>query len=404
MNSRDRLFTALAHREPDRVPLDLGSTQVSTIHVAAYRNLCRYLGIDPEPVEMADIVQQVVRPGEALLDRFGVDTRGLFPMTSHNSGFEDLEDVGDAWRHVDEWGLTQQLKKEHGYWWAQVGFPLSGPTVDPAALAAYPWPNAADPRRIDGLRARAAEFRGAGKVVVCKGLCAGMFEMAQRLRGMENCLCDLLADPDTAAHLLDNVLRLKIEFWSMLLDELGDLVDIVAEGDDYGTQQSQLISPGTYKRLIAPRLRELIGFIKQKHAEKRPPGEPGYVFFHSCGNVRPYLPDFIDMGIDILNPVHGTATGMEPAALKRDFGREITFWGGGVDTQGVLPNGTPQQVRDDVRRNVEVLMPGGGFVFNTVHNIQAEVPPENVVAMWEALREMGGEARQGPYGLSGGMV
>lgn len=389
MNSRERLFATLAHREPDRVPLDLGSTQVSAIHVAAYRNLCRHLDIDPEPVEMADIVQQVVRPGEELLGRLQVDTRGLFPRTSHNWGFDDLEDVGDAWQHVDEWGFTQQFKKEHGHWWAQVGFPLSGPTVDPAALAAYPWPNAVSPRRIEDLREQAAAFRNAGKIVVCKGLCAGMFEMAQRLRGMENCLCDLLADPDTAAYLLDNILRLKIEFWTMLLDELGDLVDIVAEGDDYGTQQSQLISPDTYKRLIAPRLRELVGFIKRKHAEKRSGDEPGYVFFHSCGNVRPYLPDFIDMGIDILNPVHVTATGMEPAALKRDFGRDITFWGGGVDTQGVLPNGTPQQVCDDVRRNVEALMPGGGFVFNTVHNIQAEVPPENVMAMWEALREAG---------------
>ncbi len=390
MNSRERLFTALAHREPDRVPFDLGGTQVSTIHVVAYRNLCCHLGIEPEPIEMADVVQQVVRPGEALLGRLEVDTRGLFPLTSHNWGFENPADVGDAWQHVDEWGLTQQLKKEHGHWWAQVGFPLDGPTVDAAALAAYPWPNAADPRRIKGLREQAAACRAAGKVVVCKGLCAGMFEMAQRLRGMSNCLCDLLADPDTAAHLLDDVLRLKIEFWTMLLDELGDLVDIVAENDDYGTQESQLISYETYRRLIAPRLRELIGFIKRKHAAKRAPGEPGYVFFHSCGNVRPYLPNFIDMGIDILNPVHTTAKGMEPAALKNDFGRDITFWGGGVDTQHVLPSGTPQQVRDDVRRNVEALMPGGGFVFTTVHNIQAEVPPENVVAMCEALRDAGG--------------
>ena len=392
MDSRTRLLTALAHREPDRVPFDLGGTQVSTIHVAAYRNLCRHLGIDPEPVEMADVVQQVVRPGEELLRRLEVDKRGLFPLTSHNWGFEQLDDAGDAWQHVDEWGFTQQLKKEHGHWWSQVGFPLDGPAVDAAALADYRWPHAADPRRIEGLREQAAAFRAAGKVVVCKGLCAGMFEMAQRLRGMSNCLCDLLADPGTATALLDNILRLKIEFWTMLLDELGDLVDVVAENDDYGTQQSQLISHDTFKRLMAPRLRELIGFIKRKHAEKRLAGEPGYVFFHSCGNVRPYLPDFIDMGIDILNPVHVTATGMEPAALKRDFGRDISFWGGGVDTQSILPGGTPEQVRDDVRRNVEALMPGGGFVFNTVHNIQAEVPPENLMAMWEALREAGAYA------------
>lgn len=389
MDSRERLLTALAHREPDRVPFDLGGTQVSTIHVAAYRSVCRHLDIDPESVEMADVVQQVVRPGEELLGRLEVDTRGLFPLTSHNWGFDRLEDVGNAWRHVDEWGLTQQLKKEHGHWWSQIEFPLDGAVVDATALAAYQWPNAADPRRIEGLREQAAAIRAAGKVVVCKGLCAGMFEMVQRLRGMSNCLCDLLADPETATHLLDNVLRLKIEFWDMLLDELGDLVDVVAECDDYGTQQSQLISYTTFKQLIAPRLRELCGFLKRKHAEKRVADEPGYLFFHSCGNVRPYLSDFIDMGVDILNPVHVTATGMEPEALKRDFGRDLTFWGGGVDTQKILPTGTPQQVRNDVRRNVEALMPGGGFVFATVHNIQAEVPPENVMAMWESLREAG---------------
>ena len=124
-------------------------------------------------------------------------------------------------------------------------------------------------------------------------------------------------------------------------------------------------------------------------AEQKPSGEKGYVFFHSCGNVRPYLGDFIDMGIDILNPVHISAAGMAPKELKRDFGKDVTFWGGGVETQNVLPNGTARQVREDVKRNVEALMPGGGFVFSTVHNIQSEVPPENVMAMWETLKNVG---------------
>ena len=113
------------------------------------------------------------------------------------------------------------------------------------------------------------------------------------------------------------------------------------------------------------------------------------LFFHSCGNVRPYLPGFIEAGVNILNPVHVTAAGMEPRALKRDFGDAITFWGGGVDTQHILPHGTPQAVKDDVKRNVEALAPGGGYVFNTIHNIQGDVPPGNIVAMYEALEECG---------------
>jgi uroporphyrinogen decarboxylase len=166
----------------------------------------------------------------------------------------------------------------------------------------------------------------------------------------------------------------------MALPLLADVVDVVSEADDYGTQTSQLISPRMFRRLIKPRLQVLVARIKQLAPGAR-------LFFHSCGNVRPLVPDFIELGVDILNPIHVTAAGMEPAALKRDFGRDLAFWGGGVETQSVLPFGTPQDVKDNVRRNLDALAAGGGYVFNSIHNIQADVPPENVVAMWEALRE-----------------
>jgi uroporphyrinogen decarboxylase len=137
-----------------------------------------------------------------------------------------------------------------------------------------------------------------------------------------------------------------------------------------------------FREQLKPRLKTLFDCVKRLAPDARR-------FFHSCGNVRPLIPDFIEIGVQILNPVHVGAKDMEPVALKRDFGDALVFWGGGVDTQGVLPYGTPEEVRDDVRRNVEALAPGGGYVFNTVHNIQADVPPENIVAMWEALREYG---------------
>ena len=389
MNSRQRILAALRHEEPDRVPYDLGGSHVTTIHVAAYRNLCRELDIDPEPVVMSDVIQQVVTPCDALLDRLEVDTRGLFPRVSHNCDFDSARDKGDYLEHVDEWHFRQRLNKNEGHWWSQTGFPLAGPSVDAAALAAYKWPVADDARRVEGLRRQAELHRRHDKIVLCKSLCAGLFEMGQRIRGMSDFLCDILADPKTAETIMDKILELKKQYWTMVLDELGDLIDIVVENDDYGTQQSQLISPPTYHSVIEPRLRELVAFVKKKHAERRASGEPGFFFFHSCGNVRPNLPSFIDMGIDILNPVHVNAKGMNATDLKRDFGDAITFWGGGVDTQNILPHGTPEQVQADVRRNVEALMPGGGFVFNTVHNIQAEVPAENIVAMWDALRAVG---------------
>lgn len=388
MTSRERLLTTLNHREPDRVPYDLAGTHVSGIHVVAYKNLCAYLGINPEPLRFADVIQQVVVPKQDILDRFEVDTRGLFPLCSHNWNVSGT-DVGEYYEYIDEWGFTQHLPKDNGLWWSLVKSPLDGLTVDPSSIENYPWPVANERRRIAGLRALAERYRAEDKVVMIKGLCAGLFEMGQRVRGMENFLCDLLADKQTAGILLDKLLDLKKSFWTMALDELGDVVDIVIESDDYGTQQSQLISYDTYRELIAPRLRELIQHIKQLLSERKSADENGYVFFHSCGNIRPFLPDFIDMGIDIINPVHLNAAGMEPEQLKGEFGGRITFWGGGIETQHILPNGTPEQIKADVKKNIAALKSGGGYVFNTVHNIQAEVPPQNIVAMWEALMQYG---------------
>jgi len=278
--------------------------------------------------------------------------------------------------------MTQHFPKEGGHWFTIVAEPLAEAPAEPASVDAHPWPDAADPRRVAGLRAQAEAFREAGQCVVIKGLCAGIFEMSQRIRGMQNALTDAMLYPYLADRLYGTLADLKIAFWEMALGELDDVVDVVVENDDYGTQQSQLISFEQYDRTIRPHLERVFAAIKRAAPK-------AYLFFHSCGNVRPFLPGFIEAGVDILNPVHVSAEGMEPVALKRDFGDAITFWGGGVETQHVLPNGTPEQVRDDVKRNVEALAPGGGYVFNTVHNIQSEVPPANIVAMWEALQEFG---------------
>ncbi|MBM3470103.1 MAG: hypothetical protein FJX73_04835 [Armatimonadetes bacterium] len=236
------------------------------------------------------------------------------------------------------------------------------------------------------MQEQAMEYRAQGKAVMIKGVLAGILEMAQRVRGAEDFLADMAANEVLACAILDKMLELKLTFWEMALPRLAGVIDVVSEADDYGTQTSQLISPRMFRNLLKPRLKILFDRIRQLAPTAR-------LFFHSCGNVRPLLPDFIELGVDILNPVHIRAGGMEPSGLKRDFGGEIAFWGGGVDTQEVLPFGTPQQVKDDVKRNIESLAPGGGFVFSTVHNIQADAPPRNIVAMWEAVWEFGGYAR-----------
>jgi len=391
MNSRERLLTTLNHREPDRVPFDLGSTQVTGIHLAAYRNLRQALGLPPVGVQLCDSIQQLALPDDDVIERLGVDVRGLFPLSSHTPPLSPpgrggyggvVEDSGEYWVYHDEWDITHRRAKPDGLYYSIVQVPLGGPELSAQDIENHAWPDMADPRRIAGQRELAERYRRDGYAVVLKSPFAGIFETAQRIVGMENCLMMMAADKKLAGVLFDKLLELKLAFWEMALPQLADVVDVIVEFDDYGTQTSQLISPRMFREQLKPRLEISFDRIKQLAPNAKR-------FFHSCGNVRPLLPDFIEIGVEVLNPVHIRATGMESAALKRDFGDALVLWGGGVDTQGVLPTGTPQEVRDDVRRNIEALAPGGGFVFNTVHNIQADVSPQNIMAMWEALQEYG---------------
>lgn len=383
MNSRERMAKVLNHEEPDKVPYDLCGCHVTAIARVAYDNLRRYLGLPPQEPQWLDVVQQVVIPHDDVYERLEVDTRGIYPLTSHNwDVYGQLEDGGANWVYHDEWGLTQHFPKDNGLWFTVVAHPLADASPVPESVEKHVWPAAADRRRVAGLREAAAAHRAAGKCVVAKSICAGIFEMAQRLRGMENALMDPMVYPEMTDVLYGKLADLKVAYWEMVLEELDGLIDVVCENDDYGTQQSQLISHEQYRHILKHHQAKVFAAIKRAAPDVK-------LFFHSCGNVRPFLPDFIEMGVDILNPVHVSAAGMEPVALKKDFGDDLVFWGGGVDTQGVLPNGTPAEVREDVKRNVEALAPGGGFVFNTIHNIQADVPPANIMAMWEALQEFG---------------
>ncbi len=378
---RKRLLTALAHQEPDRVPFDLGSTQVTGIHANAYRALRQVLDLPFVELQICDAIQGLALPDEDLIERLDVDVRGLYPRNSHNWNVTELEN-GEYWIYHDEWGITHRKPRPDGLYYSIWQSPLAKSSLSRADVEQYPWPNLGDPERITGLRQQAEVYQAAGYAVVLKDPFAGIFEMAQRIVGAENLLVMMASDQALAAILFDKMVELKLSFWEMALPRLGDVVDVISQADDYGTQASQLISPRMFRQQLKPRWQTILKRIRElaPHAQ---------LFFHSCGNVRPLIPDFIEIGVQILNPVHIRATGMEPALLKRDFGDALSFWGGGVDTQGTLPQGTPQQVKDDVRRNVEALAPGGGFIFNPVHNIQADVPPQNMIAMWEALQEYG---------------
>jgi len=314
-----------------------------------------------------------------------VDVRGLFPLNSHNWNVVETEITDEQsgekyWSYHDEWGITHYKPRPDGLYYTVRFSPLDQPELTVQDIERHPWPRMDDPRRIEGLRDQAECYRAAGFAVMLKDPFAGIFEMAQRIVGMENLLVLMASDSAVAGALFNKLAELKVSFWEMALPQLADVVDVISHADDYGTQVSQIISPRMYRQQVKPHWKTVFDCVRRLAPNVRR-------FFHSCGNVRPLIPDFIELGVEILNPVHIRATGMEPAALKRDFGDVLVFWGGGVDTQGVLPYGTPQQVKDDVRRNLDALAPGGGYVFNTVHNIQADIPVENLVAMYEALRE-----------------
>ncbi len=218
--------------------------------------------------------------------------------------------------------------------------------------------------------------------IVLTGPGEGLFERSLWMRGFERFYIDLIRDPPLANSLLDKLTDFRIKFWELLLDEIGDLVHVVVEADDLATQNSLMISPEIYRRYLKPQHKRVFSFIKEKAPHV-------YIFLHSCGAIYDLIPDLIEVGVDILNPVQVSAAKMDTKKLKKEFGDVLTFWGGGIDTQEVLPKGTPDEVKEEVKRRIDDLAPGGGFIFAAVHNIQADVPPENIIAMWEALQESG---------------
>jgi uroporphyrinogen decarboxylase len=381
MDSRERLLTALDHREPDRVPLDLGATQVTGIQRDVYGGLRQSLGLPAIEPTICDYIQGLALPDDDLVAKLSVDVRGLFPLNSHNWNVDEHPE-GEYWLYHDEWDITHRRPYPDGLYYSILKEPLNQPDLSATDIQNFAWPDLSASVRIAGLREQAKTYRAAGYAVMLKDPFAGIFEMAQRIVGMENLLLMMAMNAGLAGVLFEKLTELKLDFWEMALPQLVDVVDVISHADDYGSQISQIISPRMYREQIKPRWKMIFDRIQELAPD-------AYRFFHSCGNVRPLIPDFIEIGVQILNPVHIKATGMEPSALKRDFGDALTFWGGGVDTQDTLPHGTPQQVRDEVKRNVETLAPGGGYVFNTVHNIQADVPIENIVAMYAALQEFG---------------
>lgn len=384
MTSYERVKAALDHREPDRVPLDLGGSVLTGMNRHAYARLRRHLGLPQAPESLVDPIQQLARVEPDVQELLGVDVVCVDPDPPSSPGLaRDPVREGAYWVMTDEWGITWRMPVEGGHYFDMTGRPLAGAETA-QDLAKFPWPDPEDPARFASLKDRALAAVGERRKAYILGRqYAGIWETALWMCGFDKFFTDMLVNESFAHALMDTITELKMRYWQKALETVGDNVLLVSEADDLATQQSLFCSADLYRSMVHPYHKKLFSFIREKAKS------PVHIFYHSCGAVRPLIPFLIEEGVDVLNPVQVSARDMDTRELKREFGRDLTFWGGGVDTQRVLPTGTPAQVRDEVRRRIDDLAPGGGFVFAAVHNVQSDVPPENFMAMWEALQEFG---------------
>jgi uroporphyrinogen decarboxylase len=380
MTSRERLIKALNHEEPDRVPIDLGGNQTG-IHKFAYKALIDHLGIEDE-IRIMDPVQQLAQPCEAVLERLRVDTRYIAAGAAGDwtGGIVQEERDGRLWHDlVDEFGVRWSMPDDQPYFMDITLHPLADATIDD--IEDYPFPKGDDAGRFAGLRERALQIKNETPYAVVSGISGVVYETCWYLRGLETWFMDLMINPAFCEALIDQTLKFWMDWFRVFLGEVGDVVDVIMIGDDLAGQNGPLFNPDAYLQIVKPRHKQLVQYIKSRTNAK--------IWYHTCGGCMTYIPELIDNGIDVLNPVQISAEDMEPISLKARFGDRLSFWGGAIDSQHVLPYASVEQVRADVRKNLEAFKPGGGYVFNNVHNIQAGVPPENILALYDAAYEFG---------------
>jgi uroporphyrinogen decarboxylase len=373
LSARERVRIILNHNEADRVPMDM-SSRVTSINVNAYKKLTKYLMLKEDiEINVDEDVQMVTRIDERVRQKLGTDFVTIFPKSPYNYD-PNRKDDGS---YVDQWGVRIKLVGDYSQIYEN---PLKHASV--SDLEQYSWPDPEDEGRFAGLKEEAKTIYEEMNYVLI-GLIDGLgsiFERAWKLRGMQNFFIDLISNPKFAGKLMDKILDFNLRFADRFLDEVGDYVDIIQIGDDFGGKSSLLISPELYAKTIMPRQKELIDFIKSKADVK--------IFYHTCGSIMPLIDKLLGVGIDILNPIQVSADNMDTKELKRRFNKELVFWGA-IDSQYILPQGSMREVEDEVKRRIEDLAEDGGYVLAAVHNIQSDVPPSNIVTMFEAGKRFG---------------
>ena len=411
---REKILCSINHQEPEKVPVDLGSNPSSGISAIAYSNLLKHLKRAHLPVQIYDVVQQLAQPQEEVLDLFGVDVLDIGRTFNEKpKHWQPTVLANSAPAYYPAWFNPE--KDEHGNWIARHssgmpiakmpagatffdqthfpwidGYPSDMSSLDDAmskvlwaAFTHSPWDNVTMPDFWGQLRERAIRLRKETDKALMVVIGCNLFEWGTFIRRMDNFMMDLYLQPANVEALLDALVERHMVTLEKVCEAVGDVVDIVRFGDDLGAMNGPFMDPDKYRTLFKPRHKMMCDFVKG-HSHM-------HTFLHSCGSIYKLIPDLIEAGFEILNPVQTQCNEMEPDRLKKEFGTDVTFWGGGIETVGTLNNASPEKVRAEVLNRLDIMSRGGGFVFNTVHNILPDVPPENIVAMFNAVREFNGD-------------
>jgi len=404
MNSRERILNSIGHKQPDRIPVDLGGTSVTGISAMAYNKLKVKLKIQA-PTKVFDVVQQLAMADQKVIDTFSVDVMDISRLflddlnwyetvlgdgskAYYPEWFRPERDENGSMHTMDQHGKDTSRMPAGGMCFDQTCFPWEDGYPDDMnkiteAFESINWFAHSHSNYLnidqDEFRSRTKELRESSDKALTMSGGSKLLETGFFLRRMDNFLMDMYYDPAKVSRMLDKLLEIQMAGLERKISAVGDLVDVIRIGDDLGTTGGPLIDPELFSRVLQPRYKILCEFVKQKCNWK--------IFFHSCGSIRPFIPGLIEAGVDIINPVQTNASGMDPVSLKNEFGREICFWGGGIDTATILPRASKEEVRAAVLSNCEILSRDGGFVFAPIHNILPEVPPENIIAAYDAVRE-----------------
>ncbi|MFW2366004.1 MAG: uroporphyrinogen decarboxylase family protein [Desulforhopalus sp.] len=375
MSRRERVVTALEHREPDRVPISMSIT------INAYNNLKKYMGIElEENLNPGRWTEVPIHPDVA--EKFGQDVIWLPAGKPHKKPKQS----SDPNKWFDSWGVewTKIPLLTGGYYNEMTDAPLKDASIKD--LEDFDWPDPYDPGVVEGVREYYRQIHNETDFAILTKFGGAVFEQAWYLRGMEKFMMDLAMDPEFVEALLKKIYKVQLGLDGVLIEAAGEYVDILRlSGEDMGSQENPLISLPMFRQMVRPHLEKLWGYAKEKLQAKNPKAK---IMLHSCGAIKPFIPDWIDMGLDVLDPIQPRAKGMDPFGLKADFGDKLTFHGG-IDAQHFLPFGTEEEVRQETRKYIQALAPGGGYICAPVHNVQGDVPPENLIAMRDAVEEFG---------------